>query len=209
LAEERPRAHQRDLLIEPRLARGGRGDRPARASHLDRSALMIRNIGTVARWLHRRAENIAALMLATMFACFIVQIFFRYVLNHPVGWTEEVSTLMWIWGVLWGAVFVLRESDEVRFDIIYSAVSERTRRVFTIISSLALVVFYAIALPGVVGYVLFMKVERSAYLGIRFDYLYSIYILFAVAAAVRYAGLAWRAWRGHTPQTELAARSTL
>jgi C4-dicarboxylate transporter, DctQ subunit len=120
---------------------------------------MIHNIGTVAAWLRRRAENIAALMLATMFVCFIIQIFFRYVLNHPVAWTEEVSTLMWIWGVLWGAVFVLRESDEVRFDIIYSAVSERTRRVFTIVASLALIIFYAIALPSVIAYVLFMKVE--------------------------------------------------
>ena len=92
----------------------------------------------IGRWLRRRAENLAALMLAVMFLCFILQILFRYVLNYPVGWTEEVSTLMWIWGVLWGAVFVLDEKDEVRFDIIYSAVKERTRRAFTIVTGLAL-----------------------------------------------------------------------
>ena len=163
----------------------------------------------IGRWLRRRAENLAALMLAVMFLCFILQILFRYVLNYPVGWTEEVSTLMWIWGVLWGAVFVLDEKDEVRFDIIYSAVKERTRRVFTIVTGLALVVFYSVSLPAATSYVTFMKVERSAYLGIRQDYLYSIFILFTVGAIVRYAWLTWRAIRGHAPEVDIASGSAL
>ena len=163
----------------------------------------------IGRWLRRRAENIAALMLAVMFVCFILQIFFRYVLNSPVGWTEEVSTLMWIWGVLWGAVFVLDEKDEVRFDIIYSAVQERTRRVFTVITGIALVIMYSVSLPAATSYVTFMKVERSAYLGIRLDYLYSIFLVFTVAAIVRYAWLAWRASRGRAPEVDLASGSAL
>lgn len=170
---------------------------------------MTTKIVAIGRMLRRRAENIAALMLATMFVCFILQIFFRYVLNRPVGWTEELSTTMWIWGILWGAVFVLRERDEVRFDIIYSALGARVRRVFTVVTGVTLVVFYAIALPAVFSYVTFMKVEKSAYLGIRLDYLYSVYLIFAVGAMVRYGGLAWRAFRGHAPETEAASRSTL
>ena len=163
----------------------------------------------IGRWLRRRAENIAAFMLAAMFVCFILQIFSRYVLNSPLGWTEEVSTLMWIWGVLWGAVFVLDEKDEVRFDIIYSAVKERTRRVFTVITGVALVIMYSVSLPGAASYVTFMKVERSAYLGIRLDYLYSIFLVFTVAAIVRYAWLAWRAFRGRAPEVDLASGSAL
>jgi len=163
----------------------------------------------IGRWLRRRAENLAALMLAVMFLCFILQILFRYVLNYPVGWTEEVSTLMWIWGVLWGAVFVHDEKDEVRFDIIYNVVKERTRRAFTIVTGLALVVMYAWSLPAATSYVTFMKVERSAYLGIRLDYLYSIFILFTVAAIVRYAWLTWRAIRGHAPEADIGSGSAL
>jgi C4-dicarboxylate transporter, DctQ subunit len=163
----------------------------------------------VGAWLRRRAENVVAAMLVTMFVCFILQIVFRYVLNFPVGWTEEVSTLMWIWGVLWGAVFVLDEKDEVRFDIIYSVVAERTRRVFTVITGIALIVAYAVSLPAASGYVGFMKVERSAYLGVRLDYLYSIFILFSVGAIFRYAWLAWRAVRGRAPGVELGSGSAL
>jgi len=114
-----------------------------------------------ARWLRRRAENVAALLLLGMFLCFILQIVTRYVINYPLGWTDEVSALCWIWCTLWGAVFVLRERDEVRFDIIYSNASEKTRRIFTIITGIATVVLFGIALPAVIAYVTFLKVEWS------------------------------------------------
>ena len=37
------------------------------------------------------------------------------------------------------------------------------------------------SLPAVVDYVTFMKVQSTAYLKIRFDWLFSIYVIFAVA----------------------------
>jgi C4-dicarboxylate transporter DctQ subunit len=163
----------------------------------------------IVRWLRRRAENIAALLLLAMFLCFILQIAARYVFNYPLGWTDEASVLCWIWCTLWGAAFVLREKDEVRFDIIYSTASRQTRRVFTVITGVAIIVLLAIALPAVIGYVTFLKVERSAYLGIRLDFLYSIYIVFSVAAIVRYAALTWRAIRGEPPDIEIGSGSAL
>ena len=42
------------------------------------------------------------------------------------------------------------------------------------------------SLPAAYDYVSFMKVERSSYLKIRFDWMYSIYIIFAVAVIARY-----------------------
>ena len=144
-----------------------------------------------------------------MFLCFILQIVARYVFNYPLGWTDEVSVLCWIWCTLWGAAFVLREKDEVRFDIIYSTAGKQTRRVFTVITGIAAIVLLAIALPAVISYVTFLKVERSAYLGIRLDYLYSIYIVFSVAVIVRYAALTWRAIRGEPPDIQIGSGSAL
>jgi C4-dicarboxylate transporter, DctQ subunit len=162
-----------------------------------------------ARWLRRRAENVSAILLLAMFLCFILQIVARYVFNYPLGWTEEVSVLCWIWCTLWGAAFVLRERDEVRFDLIYSNSSAETRRVFTIITGIATVLLFSIAMPAVYSYVTFLKVERSAYLGIRLHYLYSIYVIFSVAVIVRYAALTWRAIRGHPPDIEVGTGSAL
>ena len=56
-------------------------------------------------WLYARAENLLAAMLAVMFAVFILQIVFRYLLNLPIGWTHEISVVMWLWMVLFGTAF--------------------------------------------------------------------------------------------------------
>jgi C4-dicarboxylate transporter, DctQ subunit len=48
-------------------------------------------------------------------------------------------------------------------------------------------------------YVTFMKVQRTAYLRIRYDWLYSIYVVFAVAVIARYCWLGWISLRGRDP----------
>ena len=157
-------------------------------------------IATIGRWLAARAENVAAAMLAAMFAAFLLQIAFRYLAGFPIGWTHELSVMLWLWLVLWGAAFVVSEREEIRFDLIYGAVGPGPRRVMCIITAAALIALYLVSLPAVVSYVTFMKVEKTAYLKVRFDYLFSIYIVFVVATVVRYIWLAWRAMRGEAPE---------
>lgn len=147
-------------------------------------------------WLHRRAENVAAIMLAVMFVAFIVQVAFRYLFNLPTGPASELTIVMWLWLVLWGAAFVLRESEEIRFDVIYGSVGRKVRRVMTILSALALLFLYGTSFPAVWDYVTFMKIQETSYLDIRYDRLYSIYIIFAVAILIRYVFILVRALRG-------------
>ena len=151
-------------------------------------------------WLRRRAENIAALMLAVMFSAFLIQIVFRYFFNFPVGWTSELTVVMWLWLVLWGAAFVVKEREEVRFDLLYGAVGRRGRIAMSIVAALALLVLYGASLKASWDYVTFMKVEKSSYLKIRMDWLFSIFLVFLVAILGRYLWLLWRLLRGRDPE---------
>jgi hypothetical protein len=54
------------------------------------------------------------------------------------------------------------------------------------------------------NYVLFMKREKSAYLGMRFDYLYSIYVIFAWRASSSTRGSPGRASQQGAPRTNVA-----
>jgi C4-dicarboxylate transporter, DctQ subunit len=150
-------------------------------------------------WLRRRAENVAAAMLAVMFAAFIIQIVFRYFFNLPTGWTSELTVVLWLWLVLWGAAFVLREDEEIRFDLISGAAGPRGRIVMGIVTALALLILYGVSLKPSFDYVAFMKVEKSSYLKVRMDWLFSIYVLFLVAVMVRYLWLLWQLLRGRDP----------
>ena len=147
----------------------------------------------IVAWVRARAENVVAALLGVMFVAFIVQIVFRYFFNFPVGWSSELSVIAWLYMVLLGSAFWLKEGEEIRFDLLTGMVGARARRVVSFFVAVAAVVLFGMALPATVKYVAFMKVESSSYLKIRLDLLYSVYVVFAVAVVVRYAWAAWAA----------------
>lgn len=135
--------------------------------------------------LHRFAEAVAAALLAVIFVAFIVQITLRYVFNWPVGWTSEVSLAAWLWLVLWGAAFVLKDEEEIRIDLVTEHANRRLRRIIGAVGAVSVIVLFGMSLPASYSYVAFMKVEKSSYLGIRMDVMYSIYLVFVVAVIAR------------------------
>jgi len=162
----------------------------------------------VGAWLRRRAEDVAAAMLGVMFAAFLVQIVFRYVFNFPIGWSSELTVAMWLWLVLWGAAFVVKESEEVRFDLLTGIVGRRGRIVMAMVAAAALLVLYVASVPATYKYVTFMKVEKASYLKIRMDWLFSIYVLFLVAIIVRYLWILYQLLRGRDPGAPDATKAT-
>ena len=150
--------------------------------------------------LRHGAEGVLAGLLGVMFAAFCLQIVFRYFFNLPTGWTTELTVVTWLWLVLWGAAFVVREHEEIRIDLVTSALRPRGRAVAAFIAGTALVLLYGAALPASWSYVSFMKVEKSSYLKIPMHWLYSIFILFLVAVVVRYLWLLAQVLRGKAPE---------
>ena len=142
-------------------------------------------VRALVRALSRLAEHVAAALMAVIFVAFMIQIVLRYFFNWPVGWTTEVSLLAWLWLVLWGAAFVLRDHEEIRIDFLSANLGRRGRTVLGIVGSTCIVILFGMQLPGAYDYVSFMKVEKSSYLNTRFDVLFSIYLVFSVAGIVR------------------------
>lgn len=146
---------------------------------------------SIHQWLARRAENILALLLLSMFSTFLLQIVFRYFLNLPVGWTVEWVTIAWVWGILFGYAFVVREGDVIRLDVLYSAVPNNVRRVFDVLTGLIVAFIFAWTLPATWDYVDFMKVERTAYLRVPFNIVFAIYIPFSISVIIRSLITVW------------------
>lgn len=147
------------------------------------------------RWLAQRAEDIAALMMTAMFLTFLYQIAMRYVFNAPAAWAEEICVMAWLWVVLWGTALVTREPDTIRIDLLRNALSPKLRRRVDAVCGLALAVIFGLGLPGAWSYISFMKIEGTAALGWRFNLVFSVYLLFAVAVIVRQAWTVVDVWR--------------
>ncbi len=138
------------------------------------------------------ADHFIAALMGSMFLVFILQVVFRYFLNLPVGWTVEWVTIAWLWSILFSFAFTIKTDEMIRLDLIYSAVSNRVKRWFDIFTGLTCALIFAWTLPDVWDYVSFMSIERSAYMRIPMNWLFSIYIPFHVAVIFRMLLVAWR-----------------
>ena len=138
----------------------------------------------------------AAGLLAIMFVAFIVQIVFRYLFNFPIGWTSELTRhhLALAGAVGRGLCRARARRDPLRPHLRRASAATRAghgdchgRRADRPLR---------FSLPAVIDYVTFMKVQTTAYLKIRFDWLFSIYVIFAVAVHRPLCLDLWRALRG-------------
>ena len=137
------------------------------------------------RWWLRRAEDAAALLLLSMAVSFLVQIIWRYVLNEPQGWTVEYVAIAWLWGILFGYAFVVRDADIIRLDIVYNALPPKGRAWADIVGGLIVAGLLLYSLPASVEYVNFMGIERTAFLQIGFNWVFAIYLPFVAVVIVR------------------------
>ena len=151
--------------------------------------------------LERAAELVSAALFAALFVVFVIQVFTRYVIGKPAGWTLELTLVLFLWITFWNAALLLRERDHVSFDLVYIEVAEGPRRILAILGTLAVVASFAVSFLPSLDYVTFMKIERTWILDIRFDLVFSSYILFLSGVILfgvkRLAGLLGRRWRDH------------
>ena len=154
--------------------------------------------------LRNLAESISAALLLALFLTFLLQIFSRYVLSDPFGWTLELCLSLWIWVVFWGNAFIVDNKDHVRFDLIYQESPSRIRRLFALVSAIAISIAMAISIYPTWDYIDFMQIQKSASLQIPFKTTFSVYLIFVIAVALSYGWRSWLLMKGTDPDGDSA-----
>ncbi len=157
----------------------------------------------------RLTEAIAGGMLAAIFLIFLLQILLRYFFT-PAGWTLELIGILWVWVIFFSCAFIVRERDHVKFDIIYLSVPRRVRQVFAMLAAAAIVVGMLYSFLPTWDYIDWMKIRKTATVRNPFSgekiplrTVFSIYAVFMLVVAARYAWLFFDILRNGPPKTEL------
>lgn len=151
--------------------------------------------------LRRGADAIGVLLFASLFLVFVVQVTARFAFNQPLSWTDEAAVILYLWLVLWGAALVCQDREHVAFDLLYQSVSPPTRRVMALLAAVLVGGLAAWALPEALDYILFMRRESSAVLGLPLHWVFLPFALLLLALVARYLIRVWqllgRDWERH------------
>jgi len=167
------------------------------------------HIKPIIKWFIRCTEFVAAMMMAAMFTTFILQIAIRYSArvewiaarfpfldSSHFGWTLEFCLALWVWIICFSNSFIVRERDHVTFDLLYMHVNPTIRKWFAVFIGLAVCVGFLWSLEPTWSKFSFLRLKKTATLSgllgdwVRMRHIYSVYVLFLVVVAFRYA---WRA----------------
>lgn len=90
----------------------------------------------------------AGLCLAGIVVAGALQVFWRYALNAPLSWPEEVSRLLLIWLTYIGALVAPQSRLHVSVDVVYNRLSPSARRAADLVGDLLGAGFFGALLVG-------------------------------------------------------------
>lgn len=82
-----------------------------------------------------------AFLLLSMVFCLAIQVYFRYVLNASLTWSEELSRFTFIWLAYMGAVLGAKERIHFRVTVPQLLLPVRYRRYMTMLADFIWVIF--------------------------------------------------------------------
>jgi len=137
------------------------------------------------------ANFITATMLAVLFFTFLLQIFSRYILKAPFGWTLELCLILWLWIVFFGCSFAVRDQDHVKFDIFYYATPKKVQLILSIISAIGVIVIMGYSFLPTIDYIDWMKMRKTTTVKIfnnkiPLSYIFSVYGIFLLSVIIQY-----------------------
>lgn len=135
--------------------------------------------------LRRAADLVSSVMFGSVFLIFNYKIATRYFGRGEAVWADELSVILFIWIIFWASALLMRDRDQITFDLVYRPLPDRLKRLCAILRHLLIGGIFAGSLYGSIDYILFLWRERTPVLLWRLDYVYSCFGLFLVAVALR------------------------
>jgi len=135
--------------------------------------------------LRQIADWVANAMFVAVFVIFNYKIFTRYFEHDEAVWADEVLVILFIWIIFWAQAFVVRDRDQISFDIVVRLLPAQGKRVAALLRHLLIGGVFLWALPGSLGYIRFLWREHTPVLNLPLDWVYSCFGVFLIAVIAR------------------------
>lgn len=91
--------------------------------------------------LEKVEKAVIAIVVAVMVFLMMYQVILRYAFNNSNQWSEELVRYLFIFTVMLGAAIAVRRNSHLQIDIFLNLMGRKTKAVFTIIATIAGIVF--------------------------------------------------------------------
>jgi len=126
---------------------------------------LFKGIDTTLNW-------ILAFIISVMLVVVSAQVWYRFVLNDPLTWSEEVARYLFVWISFLGSAVGVRMNVHLGIDLIDKILSPRGRIIMTVVVNLLIQIFLAVVIYWGVRILQVVQFQKSASMGIPMTYPY-------------------------------------
>lgn len=123
-------------------------------------------------------KYIPVFSFAVMFVAFIMQVFFRYIIRHPLTWTMEIIVIGFVWTVVFGACYTMRYRSHVKFTMIYDRLSPVPAAVIRMFGNIIIIVTFASLILASYNYSFFISFQKTAVFRISYIFIFMPFVYF-------------------------------
>jgi TRAP-type C4-dicarboxylate transport system permease small subunit len=123
-------------------------------------------------------KYIPVFSFAVMFVTFIMQVFFRYVIRHPLTWSMEVIVIGFVWTVVFGACYTMRLKSHVKFTMIYDRLPPVPAAVIRMAGNSIIAATFASLVAASYKYSFFIGFQKTSVFRISYTFIFMPFVYF-------------------------------
>jgi TRAP-type C4-dicarboxylate transport system permease small subunit len=147
---------------------------------------------------------IPILSFTVLFLTFILQVFFRYVLNNPLTWTQDAIVIGFCWTVILGACYTMRKKGHVQFTMLYEAYSPKVAAWARLAGNLLIIVTFILMVIPSFRYAFFLGFQKTPVLRVSYTWIFlpfTYFLLSVIGYTIAPVIEDWKVIRGILPDS--------
>lgn len=88
--------------------------------------------------------NILGVLIGAIVAVTLAAVWWRYVVNDPISWTEQVSRIMFVWVTFLGAAVLYREKTHITIDMFLEMIPQPFKSIMVWLIELGMLLFIVV-----------------------------------------------------------------
>lgn len=129
-------------------------------------------MGKTLNAMRRAINGLLVAILAIMFVVVFLQVFFRYVFDQPLRWSEELARILLIWTTFLGAAVAIERRTHFRVDAFVEALPRGIQAIVKILTNLLVVAYVVFIIAGTFYMLTSIRMGTTPALQIPIKYIY-------------------------------------
>ncbi len=123
-------------------------------------------------YLNRLEKFFIIVFMSIMIINVSMGVFYRYVLNNPLAWTEELARYLMIWFAFIGMSLAMKEEMHVGITVFIDMLPAKLKIVLKILGNILIMVFLVVLLRYSFNHLRIVRIQTSPALGIKMIWAY-------------------------------------